>query len=87
MKAYFDALSTGKPHPFSGGLKALPQCGAGVYTIWHKDGRFIYVGMSGKAPPERRPGDYSHVWRPTRRAFATAGRLPFRWLTGWSWRP
>src|SRR5262249_3610269 len=22
--------------------------GAGVYTIWHNDGRFIYVGMSGR---------------------------------------
>jgi hypothetical protein len=22
--------------------------GAGVYTIWHPDGRFIYVGMSGR---------------------------------------
>lgn len=27
---------------------ALPAFGAGVYTIWHKDGRFIYVGMSGR---------------------------------------
>jgi hypothetical protein len=27
---------------------AVPGFGAGVYTIWHKDGRFIYVGMSGR---------------------------------------
>lgn len=27
---------------------ALPTFGAGVYTVWHKDGRFIYVGMSGR---------------------------------------
>jgi hypothetical protein len=26
----------------------VPRFGAGVYTIWHKDGRFIYVGMSGR---------------------------------------
>ena len=26
----------------------VPKFGAGVYTIWHKDGRFIYVGMSGR---------------------------------------
>jgi hypothetical protein len=26
----------------------VPAFGAGVYTIWHKDGRFIYVGMSGR---------------------------------------
>ena len=27
---------------------AMPTFGAGVYTIWHRDGRFIYVGMSGR---------------------------------------
>lgn len=27
---------------------AVPTFGAGVYTIWHHDGRFIYVGMSGR---------------------------------------
>jgi hypothetical protein len=27
---------------------AVPIFGAGVYTIWHKDGRFFYVGMSGR---------------------------------------
>ena len=27
----------------------VPKHGAGVYTIWHQDGRFIYVGMSGRA--------------------------------------
>ncbi len=26
---------------------SVPAFGAGVYTIWHNDGRFIYVGMSG----------------------------------------
>lgn len=26
----------------------VPTFGAGVYTIWHQDGRFIYVGMSGR---------------------------------------
>ena len=26
----------------------VPTFGAGVYTIWHKDGRFIYVSMSGR---------------------------------------
>jgi hypothetical protein len=26
----------------------VPTFGAGVYTIWHRDGRFIYVGMSGR---------------------------------------
>ena len=27
---------------------SVPMFGAGVYTIWHRDGRFIYVGMSGR---------------------------------------
>jgi hypothetical protein len=27
---------------------SIPTFGAGVYTIWHIDGRFIYVGMSGR---------------------------------------
>src|SRR3954452_18564181 len=27
---------------------AVATFGAGVYTIWHADGRFIYVGMSGR---------------------------------------
>jgi hypothetical protein len=27
---------------------AAPVFGAGVYTVWHGDGRFIYVGMSGR---------------------------------------
>jgi hypothetical protein len=27
---------------------AVPTFGAGVYTVWHRDGRFIYVGMSGR---------------------------------------
>jgi hypothetical protein len=27
---------------------AVPVFGAGVYTVWHDDGRFIYVGVSGR---------------------------------------
>ncbi len=27
---------------------SVPRFGAGVYTIWHNDGRLIYVGMSGR---------------------------------------
>jgi hypothetical protein len=30
------------PHP------SVPTFGAGVYTVWHNDSRFIYVGMSGR---------------------------------------
>src|SRR5262249_47934289 len=28
--------------------RAVPAFGAGVYTIWDRNGRFIYVGMSGR---------------------------------------
>lgn len=42
-------LSSGTLHSFSDWPNAaVPTFGAGVYTIWHKDGRFIYVGMSGR---------------------------------------
>jgi hypothetical protein len=42
-------LATGVAYPFSDWPNtAVPAFGAGVYTIWHKDGRFIYVGMSGR---------------------------------------
>lgn len=27
---------------------SVPTFGAGAYRIWHRDGRFIYVGMSGR---------------------------------------
>lgn len=34
--------------------EAVPD-GAGVYTIWDRDGRFIYVGMSGRSIPHGLP--------------------------------
>jgi hypothetical protein len=43
-------LSVGNAHSFAAWPNpAVPAFGAGVYTIWHKDGRFIYVGMSGRS--------------------------------------
>src|SRR5271166_1311781 len=42
-------LSCGDGRPFASWPDpAVPTFGAGVYTIWHKDGRLIYVGMSGR---------------------------------------
>ena len=29
-------------------IPSVPTFGAGVYTVWHNDSRFIYVGMSGR---------------------------------------
>jgi hypothetical protein len=44
------ALTAGEAYLFSDWPNpAVPTFGAGVYTIWHKDGRLIYVGMSGRA--------------------------------------
>jgi hypothetical protein len=45
----------------------VPAFGAGVYTIWDNDGRFIYVGMSGRgitaetARPNRPYGIYTRL--------------------------
>jgi hypothetical protein len=37
--------------------EAVPHFGPGVYTIWHRDGRFIYVGMSGRSiTSDSKPG-------------------------------
>ena len=44
-----DELGQGAACSFSDSPNAaVPTFGAGVYTIWHRDGRFIYVGMSGR---------------------------------------
>ena len=57
---------------------AVPTFGAGVYTVWHQDGRFIYVGMSGRGMTADRPAKYTprHLhtsakpreWTPKRRS-------------------
>jgi hypothetical protein len=42
-------LGRGKAYSFARWPNSsVPTFGAGVYTIWHNDGRFIYVGMSGR---------------------------------------
>lgn len=42
-------LSRGMAYKFADWPNAsVPAFGASVYTIWHNDGRFIYVGMSGR---------------------------------------
>jgi hypothetical protein len=48
-----EALTTGPLHWFeqwpTGGV---PRTGAVVYTIWDREGQFIYVGMSGRGYQE-----------------------------------
>ena len=46
---HFSELSRGAAYSFAEWPNPLvPAFGAGVYTIWHRDSRFIYVGMSGR---------------------------------------
>jgi hypothetical protein len=53
LREHVSALSEGTAHPFSQWPNPeVPKFGAGVYTIWHRDGRFIYVGMSGRGISE-----------------------------------
>jgi hypothetical protein len=42
-------LSRGVARPFARWPDpTVPVFGAGVYTVWDNDGRFVYVGMSGR---------------------------------------
>jgi hypothetical protein len=46
----FDGLTNGPIHWFSDWSTAdVPRSGAVVYTIWNREGSFIYVGMSGRS--------------------------------------
>ena len=44
----FRELENGDLHSFSSWPNLTVPSSAGVYTIWDADGRFIYVGMSGR---------------------------------------
>jgi hypothetical protein len=49
LAAYFSDLAVGTAYSFSEWPNPkVPDFGAGVYTIWHHDGRFVYVGISGR---------------------------------------
>jgi hypothetical protein len=42
-------LAHSMPHSFAEWPNSsVPTFGAGVYSVWHTDGRFMYVGMSGR---------------------------------------
>ena len=45
------ALTSGALHWFSAWpVQDVPRQGSAVYTIWDRDGTFVYVGMSGRTP-------------------------------------
>ena len=56
---------------------AVPAFGAGVYTIWHNDGRFIYVGMSGRGITVRNGSSKHTPW-----SLHTTPK-PRQWPTQW----
>ena len=65
---------------------SVPMFGAGVYTIWHRDGRFIYVGMSGRgitAETARRntPRGFTRAFKATPAVAAAAISSAFTWPT------
>jgi hypothetical protein len=63
-----DVLTTGAIHWFEHWpTKEVPRTGAGVYTVWDREGRFIYVGMSGRG--------YQGVTRPGATGKGPWGRL------------
>ncbi|MCP1837118.1 hypothetical protein ACVIHI_001506 [Bradyrhizobium sp. USDA 4524] len=50
---YVCGLADGTAHQFGQWPNPkVPKFGAGVYTIWHSDGAFVYVGMSGRGISE-----------------------------------
>jgi hypothetical protein len=64
----FAALAEGALFAFANWPNAqVPRFAAGVYTIWHDDGRFVYVGMSGRSitaatePPQRPYGLWTRL--------------------------
>jgi hypothetical protein len=62
LPEHVSALADGPAHPFSlWPNPEVPKFGAGVYTIWHRNGGFIYVGMSGRGITETTvPRDSPH---------------------------
>jgi hypothetical protein len=69
------ALGAGENYSFADWPNVIvPQFGAGVYTVWHADGRFIYVGMSGRSITEQTVHRNSPFGLYTRLASHASGR-------------
>jgi hypothetical protein len=69
------ALGSGESYSFADWPNpAVPRHGAGVYTVWHTDGRFIYVGMSGRGISEGTAARISPLGLYTRLASHASGR-------------
>jgi hypothetical protein len=69
------ALGAGEAYLFADWPNsAVPRFGAGVYTIWRADERFIYVGMSGRGITDRTAIRNSPLGLYTRLASHASGR-------------
>jgi hypothetical protein len=69
------ALGAGESYSFADWPNAaVPQFGAGVYTIWDVDGRFVYVGMSGRGITDQTTRRNSPLGLYTRLASHASGR-------------
>jgi hypothetical protein len=91
---FFSDLAAGIAYPFSERPNSeVPTFAAGVYTVWHRDGRFIYVGMSGRGMTaytvdRKKPqgnlytSEKPRHWTPQRRVSSA-----FTWRTDLSSRP
>jgi hypothetical protein len=63
-----EALTTGPIYWFEHWPTGeVPRSGAAVYTVWDREGQFIYVGMSGRG--------YQGVTRPGAKGKGPSGRL------------
>ena len=65
---------------------SVPMFGAGVYTIWHRDGRFIYVGsLDEELLPKQhagiRPKGFTRAFKATPAVAAAAISSVFTWPT------
>ena len=68
MSEEIEALTTGPIHWFEyWPTGEVPRTGAAVYTVWDREGQFIYVGMSGRG--------YQGVTRPGAKGKGPSGRL------------
>jgi hypothetical protein len=69
------ALGPGDAYSFADWRNpAVPRFGPGVYTVWHADGGFIYVGMSGRGITQETVTRNSPLGLYTRLASHASGR-------------
>lgn len=62
MSSAFDRLATGRLFWFADWPAGdVPRSGSIVYTVWDRDGTFIYVGMSGRSASQSGTGPWGRL--------------------------